>query len=98
MDAKLLRQCSLHLCWCVFKANDPRSGADLWTRKLISNGSYYGSPSTVSVINQRAYLIANSTLFAMDLANRTVLWSVPGTFAGNPATDGSAVYAQLGSS
>jgi hypothetical protein len=47
-------------------------------------------------MNNRAFVIGQDGLVAIDLIGRSVLWRVPGTFAGTPATDGNAVYAILG--
>lgn len=80
----------------ILKANDPRSGSDLWTRDLRVGGASWYNAGVLSIMNDRAFVIGGGSLVAVDLINRTVLWRVTASFVGTPATDGSAVYALLG--
>ncbi len=80
----------------ILKANDPRSGSDLWTRDIRTPGSSWYGAGVLSIMNNRAFVIGNSSLVAVDLTARSVLWRVTGNFVGTPANDGTAVYAILG--
>ena len=83
----------------VFKAHDPRTGSDLWTRDLKSPGTSWYQGSVPAILNGKASVIASQsqTLATIDLNTRTKIWSVTGNFVGTPATDGATVYAILGS-
>ncbi|MEY2546177.1 MAG: large repetitive protein, partial [Verrucomicrobiota bacterium] len=80
----------------IFKAFDPRTGSELWTRNLrLPNSSWY-SAGVLAIMNNRAFVIGDGSLVAVDLVNRVVLWRVNGAFTGTPATDGDVVYALVG--
>lgn len=83
-----------------FKACDPRTGSELWTRDIRPyNITWPGAPVPV-VMNGRASMLSpqNSTLVTLNLAARTVAWRATSSFTGHAATDGAKVYAIAGAS
>lgn len=79
-----------------FRAMDGETGTWIWSRDFGSEHSVLPINGTVAVSGQKAFVIGNSGLRAIDLAAREGAWVVSGTFDGTPAVDQSRVYALSG--
>jgi hypothetical protein len=81
-----------------FKAFDPLTGSVLWWRVFGAESPSYSVGSTIAILDNRAFFIGKSGVYALDLSTRSQAWFVAGTFAGTPAVDHSTVYAISGNS
>lgn len=80
----------------VFRAHDRLTGTIRWSSTLSTGPG--GSMNTVSAIDaNKAFVVGNPNLYAIDLSTHATAWTVNGTFKGSPAVANGIVYALSGS-
>lgn len=77
----------------VFSEHDAQNGILNWTWDPDGTVVWgYGCPG-IPVADGRAWLATGNALYAFDLAQRSLAWSVTNSFRGTPAVAGGFVYA-----
>ena len=77
----------------VFRAHNPNTGAILWSLTETWNWNGYDMNRAIAIDQNRAFVIGNPNLYAIDLTSQNAAWTVAGTFTGTPATANGIVYA-----
>jgi uncharacterized repeat protein (TIGR01451 family) len=75
----------------TFRAHNPVSGALLWSTNLAWNATY-SMNTVVAAQGDRAFVMANAYLYAIDLSSHAVAWTVTNSFKGSPAVANGVVY------
>jgi hypothetical protein len=77
-----------------FAEHDPQNGRTNWSLVLGNQSEFlYSMDRSVAMANGRAYFTSTTNLFAVDLGQRQLAWSVRGRFTDTPAVANGIVYA-----
>ncbi|HTL55819.1 MAG TPA: PQQ-binding-like beta-propeller repeat protein [Candidatus Limnocylindrales bacterium] len=78
----------------LFTEHDPFAGSRNWTLTNATSSEFlYSMNRTIAIADGRAYFTSTTHLMAVDLAQKTNLWQVQGSFSGTPAVANGKVYA-----